>query len=155
VTSSASLTPARAFRIVGAVAIVLGGILAAVTGPLQLGKGSWAAAYLVLVAGAAQYVMGAALTRWRPAGSTTARWCWFALWNLGHLGVIGGTVAGSTATVFVGSGLLVIALVLAFLASLGTRVETDRTLLLGYRVLLVLLAVSIPVGMVLSAIRNA
>ena len=121
-TSSPSLNPARAFRVVGAAAIVLGGMLAAITEPLQLSKGSWAAAYLVLVAGVAQYAMGAAAARWRATGSAATDWWWFALWNLGHLGVIGGTVAGSAPVVFAGSGLLMIALVLAFVASYGALV---------------------------------
>lgn len=134
---------------------MLGGVLAAVTGPLQLSKGSWAAAYLVLVAGVAQYAMGAAVTRWPPAGSAAVGWWWFALWNGGHLGVLGGTVAGSTTVVFIGSALLVIALVLAFVATRQIHVAADRMARLGYRALLVLLAISIPVGMVLSAIRNS
>lgn len=147
-------------RVIGAAAVIIGGLVAAVTGPLELVKGSWAAAYLVLVAGAAQMVMGSARRRWRGTGSDAAgadrtAWWQLALWNLGHVGVIGGTVAGSAAIVFLGSALLVVALVLALLATFGTRDETDRALLLGYRILLVLLASSIPIGVLLSAIRNA
>ena len=44
----------------GACGIVLGGLVAAVTGPLELEQGSWAAAYLVLVVGVAQVVVGLA-----------------------------------------------------------------------------------------------
>lgn len=154
-SSSASVSPSQAFRIVGAVAIIAGGMLAAVTGPLGLSKGSWAAAYLVLVAGVAQYVMGIAVAHWHSARSSAPNWWWFALWNLGHIGVVGGTVIGSTAVVFVGSGVLVVALVLAFLATFRTDGGAHHLLLTGYRILLVLLAISIPVGMVISAVRNS
>lgn len=138
----------------GVIAIVVGGMLSAVTGPLDLEKGSWAAAYLVLVAGVAQYVMGIAAKHGRRTGSASLDWWWFALWNLGHVGVIGGTVAGLTVVVFAGSGVLVLALALAFLRSLRLQHPVHRMLLIGYRVLLVLLAISIPVGMVISALRN-
>ncbi|MGB3733078.1 hypothetical protein [Microbacterium sp.] len=153
-STSASVSPSQAFRVVGAIAIIAGGMLAAVTGPLQLEAGSWAAAYLVLVAGVAQYVMGIAVQHWHRTGPAQ-NWWWFALWNLGHIGVVGGTVAHSTILVFVASGTLVVALVLAFLATFRTSDVAHRMLLIGYRILLVLLAISIPVGMVISAIRNA
>ncbi len=142
-------------RIVGAAAVILGGLVAAVTGPLELSKGSWAAAYLVLVAGAAQVVMGSARQRWMRSGSDAQGWAQFASWNIGNLAVIIGTSAGSTVAVFAGAALLVIALVLAFLATFRLQGRADRMLLLGFRILLVLLAVSIPIGVTLSAIRNA
>ncbi|MDT0157006.1 hypothetical protein Q9R19_05125 [Microbacterium sp. ARD32] len=153
-TSPASAS-ARAMRGIGAAAVIAGGLVAAVTGPLELTKGSWTAAYLVLVAGAAQILMGSARRRWPRARGDSAGWWQFALWNLGHAGVIGGTLTGLTTIVFCGSAVLVVALVLAFLATFGVAERSERMLLLGYRVVLVLLAVSIPVGMVLSAIRNA
>jgi hypothetical protein len=142
-------------RIIGAAAVILGGLVAAATGPLELGKGSWAAAYLVLVAGAAQVVMGSARQRWPRSGSDAQGWTQLALWNLGSIAVIAGTVAGLSTVVFVGAALLVAALVLAFLATIRGGRGADRVLLLCFRVLLVLLAVSIPIGVVLSAIRNA
>lgn len=129
-------------------------MLSAVTGPLGLSKGSWASAYLVLVAGVAQYVMGLAAAHWRRAGAEALGWWWFAVWNLGHIGVLTGSVLGATAVVFVGSGILVIALVMAFVSTCALRRPAHRMLLLGYRVLLVLLAISIPIGMVMSALRN-
>lgn len=136
--------------------MILGGLVAAVTGPLELSKGSWAAAYLVLVVGAAQIAMGAARQRWPRSGSDTQGWMQLVLWNLGSIAVIAGTVAGIPPVVFAGSALLVAALVLAFLATFRRPDGgPGRMLLLGFRVLLVLLAVSIPIGVVLSAIRGA
>ncbi|MFE6733924.1 hypothetical protein [Microbacterium sp. NPDC057650] len=139
--------------VVGVVMVVLGGLLAAVTGPLELAKGSWAAAYLVLVAGVTQVAMGVALRRW--GGRVGAAWWQFVLWNLGNAAVILGTLLASPALVFVGSAALVAALALAFLATLRGARTQDRMLLIGYRLLLVLVVVSIPVGMVLFVIRQA
>ena len=50
-------TSYRPFLVLGSVGVVLGGLLAAVTGPLALPMGSWAAAYLVLVVGVGQIVL--------------------------------------------------------------------------------------------------
>ena len=142
-------------RVVGAGVVIIGGLVAAVTGPLYLTKGSWAAAYLVLVAGAAQVAMGSARQRWQRNGSHAQGWAQFALWNLGNVAVIAGTAARLPAVVVAGSLLLVAALVLAFLAMIRRGGGEDRMLMLGYCILLVMLAVSIPIGVVLSAIRNA
>jgi hypothetical protein len=142
-------------RGIGAVAVILGGLVAAVTGPFELGKGSWAAAYLVLVVGAAQIAMGSARQRWPRSGSDAQGWMQLVLWNLGSIAVIAGTVTGLPPAVFAGSALLVAALVLALLATFRHGRGAERMLLLCFRVLLVLLAVSIPVGVVLSAIRSS
>lgn len=133
----------------GGVGVVAGGLVAAVTSPLDWTKGSWAAAYLVLVVGVAQYVMG----RMRPAGPRPDRvgWGQLAGWNLGSALVIGGTLAATPLLVDLGSVLLVVALVLALLAA-----APGRSGLVGhaYRAMLLVLAVSIPVGIVLSHLRN-
>ncbi len=50
--------PARLLVVVGTCCVVLGGFVAAVTGPLTLADGSWLAAYLVLVGGLAQCALG-------------------------------------------------------------------------------------------------
>lgn len=142
-------------RFTGAAAVVVGGLVAAVTGPLELSKGSWAAAYLVLVVGVAQVAMGSARQHWRKAGRAAPGWWQFGLWNLGNLAVIGGTLAGVTIVVILGSAALVAALVIAFLVTFRIDTAPRRVPLIAYRILLVILAVSIPVGMVLSAIRNA
>lgn len=164
---------ASAMRVLGALSVIVGGLIAAVTGPMELSKGSWAAAYVVLVAGVAQVAMGSALQRWRrgrgpaksgPAQSGSAQgwpaqrgpaqgWLLLACWNLGNIAVIGGTVTASTLVVIAGSVLLVVALALAFIATMRPSNGDRGLLLLAYRVLLLLLAVSIPVGVVLSSLR--
>lgn len=143
-----SPSPRRALLTLGALCVVLGGLVAAATGPLDWAKGSWAAAYLVLVMGVAQYVMG-----WmhHDRGDRDAPgWTQIAGWNTGSLLVIGGTLLATPLLVDLGSALLVLALVLAALA---TRSRSGGVVL-AHRVMLVVLAVSIPVGVTLSHLRN-
>ena len=96
----------RPFRVptwLGAPSVVAGGVVAAVTGPLELDKGSWLAAYLVLVSGVSQFVIGQAPARLavRPISS---RWAWslVASWNLGNAAVISGTLLALPQLVDVG-----------------------------------------------------
>ena len=168
------MTAASGMRVTGALAVIIGGLIAALTAPLALTRGSWAAAYLVLVVGVAQVAMGMARQQWTAADSRRHGdgWWQLACWNIGSIGVIAGTLLGATAIVALGSALLVAALVLAFLATLAAIGDSDtrpsdtrhsarrrgarrhRALLIGYRALLVVLTVSIPVGVILSWIRH-
>lgn len=159
---------AGGMRVTGTVAVILGGLIAAMTAPLALTRGSWAAAYLVLVVGVAQVAMGMARQQWTAADARRhGGWWQLACWNIGSIGVIAGTLLGATAIVAVGSALLVAALVLAFLASLAAVGDSDtrhsarrrgarrhRAVLIGYRALLIVLTVSIPIGVILSWIRH-
>ncbi|HEY8473153.1 MAG TPA: hypothetical protein VIL37_11050 [Natronosporangium sp.] len=139
--------PDRVLVWLGAGCVVLGGLVAAVTRPLQLTDGSWAAAYLVLVCGVAQYVMGRVLGL--PAVPGKPGWSLVAVWNLGNLAVIAGTLLEVPAIVDAGAVLLVAALGLAWLA--GRAVPRPVGWL--YRGMLLVLLVSIPVGVVLAHLR--
>lgn len=148
-----------ALAVTGAGFVLLGGVVAAVTGPLDLEDGSWLAAYLVLVCGAAQYAMGR--FRWfQPHGShssTSSVWWQFGSWNAGNAAVILGTLAVGTLAVVAGSGLLFFALLIALRASWHSGIPpggAGTLLVWSYRILLVILAVSIPVGILLSALRH-
>ncbi|WP_068266132.1 hypothetical protein [Janibacter limosus] len=143
------MTPARALTALGALGVVLGGLVAAVTGPMDWTKGSWAAAYLVLVVGVAQYVMG----RLRAVDATDDRAGWMQLagWNLGSTLVISGTLVTTPLLVDIGSLLLVVALVLALRARAR---GVPPAAVMAYRGMLLVLAVSIPIGMVLSHLRS-
>ncbi|MGE4427186.1 MAG: hypothetical protein AB7G37_12105 [Solirubrobacteraceae bacterium] len=150
---------------IGIACVVLGGLVAAITDPLDLSSGSWLAAYLVLVGGVAQYAMGQARSTWyadaRRSRATVRpgreAWAQVATWNVGNGAVIVGTLTSAAPVVVAGSVLLVVALVLALRA---TRAAPDRTATparlvdLGYRTTLLVLAASVPVGIVLSIVRN-
>lgn len=150
---------AYALLYTGIAFVIVGGLVAAVTDPLSLERGGWAAAYLVLVAGVAQASMGVARMLW-PTGPGMQRgapngWPQFVFWNLGNAGVIFGTLLGVSLVVFMSSVLLVAALALALMATANSKTPSTRRLLITYHVFLFILAVSIPVGMVLTALRNA
>lgn len=143
----------------GVSAVVLGGVVAALTGPLGLARGSWIAAYLVLVLGVVQVAMGHSRIQ-RPTTRVRARWGWaqWGCWNTGGTAVIAGTVVARSWAVDVGSVLLLVALALALDAARADprpAAGTDSRLwVVGYRVLLLVLAVSVPIGVILSHARH-
>lgn len=156
------------FAVLGVACVIAGGLVAAATAPNPSEHGSWAAAYLVLVAGVAQVGLGvgqaALAVRVPSAASRTAE---FAAWNCGNALVIAGTLAGVTALVDLGGALLVAALALLVRGVRGarpTRVAADapteraaggsnqphRWPLFAFRALVLVLLVSIPIGLVLA-----
>ena len=153
--------PATVLTVTGVCSVVLGGLVAAVTGPVDLAHGSWLAAYLVLVGGVTQCAMGQARLR-RPAATSPRRaWAQIGCWNVGNAVVIGATLAGEPLAVDLGSLLLVIALAIAWRAARpGTGGHSSAGGLsnlidAAYRALILVLGVSIPVGMALSQMRHS
>lgn len=144
-------SPAGILTLLGASSVVAGGVVAAVTGPLGLDKGSWLAAYLVLVSGVAQFAIGQA-PKW--LGARASGWSLVVSWNLGNAAVIVGTLAGLALLVDLGALLLVIGLGIAASAVRGARTH-GGVLGWAYRALLLVLIVSIPIGVLLSHLRNA
>ncbi|WP_211489645.1 hypothetical protein [Georgenia thermotolerans] len=144
----------RPGAVVGFLCIVIGGLVAAVTGPTGLEHGSWAAAYLVLVAGVAQLGLfaGQAWLAARPPTRRTVGWE-LAAWNAGNVAVLAGTFAGAVPPVVAGGVALVVALVL-FLRGVRAPRPGWTAWLAAYRLLAGVIAVSIPVGLVLSAVRH-
>ncbi|MEO5743625.1 MAG: hypothetical protein ABIQ53_03415 [Terracoccus sp.] len=156
----ASWWPYLAAFVVGAVCVVAGGLVAAVTGPLALVHGSWAAAYLVLVAGVAQIALagGQSLLARHPV-SHRLLLVEFAGWNLGNAAVIAGTLWGAALLVNLGGALLVVALGALLVATRSGPGGVDevargqRVALLSVRALVALLLISIPVGLSLAHVR--
>ncbi|WP_035737970.1 hypothetical protein [Glycomyces arizonensis] len=136
----------------GVVCVVLGGVVAAFTGPLDLAKGSWAAAYLVLVCGTASCAIAAAqarlIGRAIPAGPVRTQ---AATWAAGNAAVIVGTFTELPLVVDAGAALLVVALGIAFALTRGAALGLA---LRAYRAALIVLGVSIPIGMLLAHLRN-
>ena len=144
------------FTAAGVGCVVAGGLVAAATAPAPSTHGSWAAAYLVLVAGVAQVALGwgqAALAPRPPARGRVA--AQFGAWNLGNAAVLVGTLTGVLPLVDLGGVVLVIGLaLLADAVRGGARHDTRsrRWWLYGFRLLVVVLLVSIPTGLVLARI---
>ena len=136
-----------AFAAAGAAMVVAGGIVAAINSPAPFAHGSWLAAYLVLVAGAAQIGLGAgrAALPLPACGSRAARaelW----LWNAGNVAVVAGVFLDAPAIVVAGSVAL-----LAALASFAAGTRGARSLGVAvYRLAIVVLATSVFVGCALA-----
>jgi hypothetical protein len=155
---AAELRRAAPAAAVGAASVVVGGLVAAVTATAPSEHGAWLAAYLVLVGGVAQIALAvgqALLATGSPSPRTLA--VEITAWNLGNVAVVVGTLTGHPTLVGLGGALLVLALAL-----LGTGVRRaghrgDRLrwwALLAFRLLLLTLLVSIPVGLWLAVVHG-
>ncbi len=146
---------AQPFALTGIACVVAGGLVAAVTSPLGLEMGSWTAAYLVLVAGVAQLGLGVGQA-WIPEELPTARRRLFELtaWNGGGVAVLVATFIRTPLLVAAGGLALLIALGL-FLSAVKRPRRVTTHWLATYRVLAIVVAISVLVGFVLSVARHA
>lgn len=145
---------ASVFVIVGSACVVAGGLVAAVTGPTDFEHGSWLAAYLVLVGGVAQIVLGAGqawLARQVPPARSTRSEAWS--WNIGAVAVVSGTLLSEPTLTTVGGTVLMLALVL-FVAGVRRMRPSSRRVGLLYRGVVGVVLVSIPIGVVLAWTRH-
>jgi hypothetical protein len=152
------LTPVWPWLALGTLTAVVGGLVAGIVAHDPTEKPVWASAYLVLVAGLGQVglALGRGLLAPRPPTSgSVARD--FSVFALGNAGVVVGTLVDAVWLVDVGGALLVVALALMVW---GVRAGVEAVehgprawvvwLLWLYRVLVVVLLVSIPIGLVLA-----
>jgi hypothetical protein len=132
----------------GVVAVVLGGMVSAVSGPLGWERGSWASAFLVLVTGVSQVALGASrrvLGSAALSGRVERRRA--VLWNVGSVAVLVGTVRLGPVVVTAGGALLLVGIV-AFTDDVRTaRRQPARW---AYTALLAVLGMSVPIGVALS-----
>jgi len=140
---------AQPFVVVALIAIVAGGLVAAATAHAPSRIVIWMVAYLVLVAGVAQLLLGvgqALLAADVPSRTWVA--LEFVLFNTGNAGVIAGALTDRFAIVAGGEILFAIALGLFLF---GTRAATRRPALTAYHGLIGVLLVGAVVGLVLTA----
>lgn len=140
---------ARPFVVVALIAIVAGGLAAAATAHAPSRIIIWMAAYLVLVAGLAQLLLGvgqALLAADVPSRTWVA--LEFVLFNAGNAGVIVGALTDRFFIVAGGEVLFAIALGLFLF---GTRAATRRPSLTAYHGLIGVLLIGAVVGLVLTA----
>ncbi|WP_165310864.1 hypothetical protein [Microbacterium protaetiae] len=149
--ASGALRRALPFFVAALVFVVAGGLLAAATAYSTTEKTAWATAYMVLVGGVAQGVVGAAMGWLAQRARMPLTWAAFALFNLGSIGVLAGQLSGLLALTFTGGALLVIALILIIIAT-RRGAPAHPVLVWAFRVVAVVLAVSIPTGLVLAAV---
>ena len=133
-----------AFALLGGALVVAGGIVAAVNSAAPFAHGSWLAAYLVLVAGISQVLLGvgrlALLVREPPRRLIRAQ---LLLWNAGSVAVPAGVLGDAALPVTAGSVALLAALA-CFAA--GVRGVPLHAGVLAYHALIVALAASVIVG---------
>lgn len=146
------------FIALGVACVIGGGLVAAATAPAPTEHTTWAAAYLVLVGGVAQvgFALGQALLVTRTPPPIVAVQA--AGWNLGTAAVLAGTLLGASALVNLGGVLLIVTLILLArgLRPAGVRPADGiyRWCLHCYRLLVLILLISIPVGLVLARVRG-
>lgn len=137
----------------GVAFVVLGGLVAAVTGPLGLDRGSWLAGYLVLVCGVAQCVLSdrRRLIAGRAAPPRRS-WTGLACWNGGNVLVIVGTLTTAPLVAELGGVALGCALALALA---DTRGAGRRVRAVLFRTVCAVLLVSVPIGLTLTHLRGS
>lgn len=138
------------FAALGGALIVAGGLVAAVNSAAPFAHGSWLAAYLVLVGGVSQVVLGLGrLALPMPGPSVRLGLAQLILWNVGSLAVPAGVLGGETALVTLGSVILLVALAsFAIGARAWPRVARGRVI--AYHAVILALAVSVIVGSALA-----
>ena len=142
---------ADGFVLPAVAAVVAGGLVAAVTDPLDLAHGSWSAAYLVLVCGVVTAMIGVAQQHVDGSGrsSPSVRLELACLWA-GNAAVIAGTLLAATPLVDLGGVVLAVGLAIAFVI---VRHAGRSPLVVAYRGVLCFVVLSIPVGIALSHLR--
>lgn len=142
------------FGAIGVASIVIGGLMAALSRPLDLDSGPWIAAYLVLVSGVAQVGLGAGqagLAQHPPSPRVVL--VEVVAWNASTASIILATLIGWPLVTSAGALSLLLALGLFVrqvpVPSAGRRVPET-----AHWALAALVALSAPVGTVLAWIRH-
>ncbi len=136
----------------GVACVVAGGLTAAMAGPLKIAKGSWLAAYLVLVCGVGQCV----LSRQDEMLGLEFRdrdhpWVRPAAWTAGNALVVLGALASRPLVADAGGVVLLGGLIVS---AADTRGATRRRPAVILRVVYGLLGVSVPIGLTLTHLRS-
>lgn len=145
---------ARPFLILGTLAVIAGGVVAAVTRPTDFEKGSWLAAYLVLVGGVALVGLGAgqALLVDEPVGPALIRGQ-IVGWVSSAAMVVVGTLTSTPVLTAVGGAVLLGVLATFFVSVRGS--SRKGAVLWCYQAILLVVVVSIPIGLVLAWQRQS
>src|SRR5699024_9719062 len=133
--------------------IAAGGLVSAVTAPVPNEASAWAVAYLVLVCGLAQVLLGSGrvlLSSTSPSWRSIAAECMG--WNVANAAILVGNLADVASLLYLGAVLLLVDIGL-LLHGVRRNAGTTRWPLYTYRVLAALLAVSVPVGLLLARMR--
>lgn len=142
------------FAVAGVVSVFAGGIVAAaIAAPTPTRHGVWAVAYLVLVLGICQLALGAGQALMaETAPDNRYSLATAAVFNIANLGVLAGVLTDRIVVLNAGSVLLFVALGM-FLY--GVRRSDRRGWPLHvYRLVVAVLAASIPIGLFLTTVGS-
>jgi hypothetical protein len=145
---------ASTFVIIGSVCVVAGGLVAAVSGPTDFERGSWLAAYLVLVGGVAQIALGAGqawVARCVPTARATRIEAWS--WNAGVVAVVAGTLSSLPILTSAGGVASAVALGL-FVVCTGDARRVRRGVRIAYRSVAAAVLLGTLVGLALAWLRH-
>lgn len=138
------------FKTLGCIAIIAGGFIAAAVAHAPTQAMVWLIAYLILVVGVAQYVLGAAqatITAAADAPRPSATWLHWLILNLGHAAVITAALANRFNLLIVGTILYEIAMLWFAWSVRHTQRSCYRA---GYWLLIAIMFGSAIVGLLLS-----
>jgi hypothetical protein len=139
-----------AFTAAAGAMIVVGGLVAAINSAAPFAHGSWLAAYLVLVGGVAQLLLGVGcLGLPAPRLSARLRRTQLGLWNVGNAAVAVG-VLGDKVGLVVGGSLMLLGALAGFALGAGPAPSNARGRVILYRVAVLGLAGSVFVGSMLA-----
>lgn len=136
---------------VGGVAIVSGGIISAFLPDQASSYDTWLVAYLVLVVGVAQIIIGWGLSK-LPAKKVAAHvYTIFLAFNFGNWLVASGTLISDTLLVYVGGAMICFAM---FIGLAAIRGASRTPQLYAYIFMVAIILVSTPIGLVLSTLNS-
>ena len=144
------------FLLLGGVSVIAGGLLSAATALSPSYTASWAVAYIVLVAGVAQLVLGigqAYLAPHQPSSRVVAVEA--IAFNLAHVAVLAGTLVTAAWIVDIGAALIVVALALFIWSVRGTGIGNRWVLYRAFRAMIVIVLVTTPIGLVIAHTKGA
>ena len=139
------------FVVAGGVLILAGGFCAAIDGVAPSQHLAWASAYLVLVCGSAQIMLGGGenSSSTRHGRVRVLFGYEFTAFNVANAAVLVGTLLRLSIVLDVGSIFFLVALGLFAWATRGT-VTHNRSVRFVYRAVILVLGVSVPVGVLLA-----
>lgn len=142
------------FAIIAAVSIVAAGFISAITAFSPSYMASWMVAYLVLVVGVAQLMLGfgqAYLAEKAPSRSLLI--AEIVLFNVANIATIAGTLMSMLVVVYFGAALMIVSLGL-FLWGVRMANRKHLWLLYGFRSIILILLISAPIGLVIATFKK-
>lgn len=141
------------FVVLGSFSIIMGGAISAASAGGPNYFSAWAVAYLVLVAGFAQLVLGIGQANLASRIPSKPLLAWqIVTFNGSSASVLLGTLLAAPLLTYVGAALLVVALAL-FVWGVRGHTSHSAVLLWGFRAMVVILLVSAPIGLIISHSR--